>query len=130
MKFEDLRAIPFVGAWSQLKQNVLGYYGVGQALKQLDAQGHAEALQQLYAESLFFKALMDNSMMSICKSFMPLTQYLQDDPEFGEFWKKIFAEFNDAKASLKHMSKRDTLLADKPCVGPPLISEKRLCCRC
>ena len=114
LKFEDLRAIPFVGAWSQLKQNVLGYYGVGQALKQLDAQGHAEALQQLYAESLFFKALMDNSMMSICKSFMPLTQYLQDDPEFGEFWKKIFAEFNDAKASLKHISKRDTLLADKP----------------
>ena len=30
---KDLRAIPFVGAWSQLKQNVTGYYGVGTALQ-------------------------------------------------------------------------------------------------
>ena len=29
INLEDLRAIPFVGAWSQLKQNVTGYYGVG-----------------------------------------------------------------------------------------------------
>jgi len=105
-----LRAIPFVGAWSQLKQNVLGYYGVGTALQQLDRGD----LQQLYAESFFFKALMDNSMMSICKSFMPLTQYLQDDPEFGPFWKTIFAEFTAAEQQLKQLSGGETLLADKP----------------
>ena len=29
LSLKDLRAIPFVGAWSQLKQNVTGYYGVG-----------------------------------------------------------------------------------------------------
>ena len=33
LKFEDLRAIPFVGAWAQLKQNVPGYYGLGTALQ-------------------------------------------------------------------------------------------------
>ena len=110
LKFEDLRAIPFVGAWSQLKQNVLGYYGVGKALQQLPM----EELRQLYQESLFFKALMDNSMMSICKSFMPLTQYLRDDPEFGEFWEKIYAEFMAAQEQLKQLSGADTLLADKP----------------
>ena len=33
IKLKDLRAIPFVGAWSQLKQNVTGYYGVGTAFK-------------------------------------------------------------------------------------------------
>ncbi len=32
MKFEDLRAIPFVGAWAQMKQNIPGYYGVGAAI--------------------------------------------------------------------------------------------------
>ncbi|WP_395373814.1 phosphoenolpyruvate carboxylase [Marinicella sp. W31] len=110
LRFEDLRAIPFVGAWSQLKQNVLGYYGVGEALQQLPA----DALRRLYDESLFFKALMDNSMMSICKSFMPLTQYLRDDPEFGEFWEKIYAEFNAAQEQLKQLSGKDVLLADKP----------------
>ncbi|MCH5600692.1 phosphoenolpyruvate carboxylase [Niabella ginsengisoli] len=33
ISLKDLRAIPFAGAWSQLKQNVPGFYGVGSALK-------------------------------------------------------------------------------------------------
>ena len=36
LEFADLRAIPYVGAWSQLKQNVTGYYGVGAALQAID----------------------------------------------------------------------------------------------
>ncbi|MCG8413395.1 MAG: phosphoenolpyruvate carboxylase, partial [Pseudomonadales bacterium] len=39
LKFEDLRAIPFVGSWGQLKQNVPGYYGLGSALKALEDVG-------------------------------------------------------------------------------------------
>ena len=39
LNLKDLRAIPFVGAWSQLKQNVTGYYGVGSAMQQIDEQG-------------------------------------------------------------------------------------------
>ena len=112
--FADLRAIPFVGAWSQLKQNVLGYYGLGEALKQMIAQGKLARLQQLYQDSGYFKALIDNSMMSICKSYMPLTAYLQNDPQFGEFWLNIFAEFNAAIDGLKAVAQVDTLLADNP----------------
>ena len=39
LSLKDLRAIPFVGAWSQLKQNVTGYYGLGTAMQQIDAEG-------------------------------------------------------------------------------------------
>ena len=39
INFEDLRAIPFVGSWSQLKQNVPGYFGLGTALEALDREG-------------------------------------------------------------------------------------------
>ncbi len=112
--FEDLRAIPFVGAWSQLKQNVLGYYGLGEALKQLTEAGHLTTLQLLYQDSGYFKAIIDNSMMSICKSFMPLTAYLQDDAEFGAFWLAIFEEFMAAQRGLKAVAQTTTLLADKP----------------
>jgi phosphoenolpyruvate carboxylase len=112
--FADLRAIPFVGAWSQLKQNVLGYYGLGEALTQLMAQGRLGDLQQLYQTSGYFKALIDNSMMSICKSFMPLTAYLQHDEEFGSFWLQIYEEFNKAKHALLQVAQADELLANSP----------------
>jgi len=112
--FADLRAIPFVGAWSQLKQNVLGYYGLGEALENLIDAGRLAALQELYQQSGYFKAIIDNSMMSICKSFMPLTAYLQHDKEFGDFWLNIYAEYNNAVKCLKAVSQTKELLAEKP----------------
>ena len=39
LSLKDLRAVPFAGSWSQLKQNVTGYYGVGSALKEMEAKG-------------------------------------------------------------------------------------------
>ncbi|MDO9138419.1 MAG: phosphoenolpyruvate carboxylase, partial [Lutibacter sp.] len=45
LNFADLRAIPFVGSWSQLKQNVPGFYGVGTALKKYEDSGEFEKLK-------------------------------------------------------------------------------------
>lgn len=111
--FEDLRAIPFVGAWSQLKQNVLGYYGVGTALQQLIDDGRLNDLQQLYKTSGFFKTLMDNCMMSLAKSYMPLTAYLEQDPRFGDFWRLIKDEFERSRECLLAVSDQQELLADQ-----------------
>ncbi|MDV7395643.1 phosphoenolpyruvate carboxylase, partial [Arthrospira platensis SPKY1] len=93
LRFEDLRAIPFVGAWSQLKQNVPGFYGVGTALKKQEEQGNWQACVDLYQHSRFFRALVGNSMQSMSKTFFPLTRYMEQDPKFGPFWKMIHDEF-------------------------------------
>src|SRR5690606_33496264 len=45
--FSDLRAIPFVGSWSQLKQNVPGFFGVGTALKYYEDKGEFRKVKQL-----------------------------------------------------------------------------------
>ncbi|KAA3648966.1 MAG: phosphoenolpyruvate carboxylase [Proteobacteria bacterium] len=111
--FEDLRAIPFVGAWSQLKQNVLGYYGVGTALQQLIDDNRLADLQQLYTNSGFFKTLMDNCMMSLAKSYMPLTAYLEQDPRFGDFWRLIKDEFERSRECLLAVSQQTELLANQ-----------------
>ena len=76
LRFEDLRAIPYVGAWSQMKQNVPGYYGVGTALQQMKEQGKWEEVQSLYQQSAYFRTLIDNCEMSMKKCFFPLTAYL------------------------------------------------------
>ncbi|GAB3017852.1 phosphoenolpyruvate carboxylase [Niabella terrae] len=89
----DLRAIPFASAWSQLKQNVPGYFGVGAALQKMEYIGRFEEIQQLYNSSLYFKTLIDNCEMAMSKSYFPLTSYLKDDEQFGEIWKMIYDEF-------------------------------------
>ena len=91
--FEDLRAIPFVGSWSQSKQNVPGFYGVGTALNYFKVNDDFSKLKNLYKESLFFRTLISNSMMSLTKSFFKLTHYLSNDEKYGEFWKLIYDEY-------------------------------------
>ncbi len=97
LKFEDLRAIPFVGSWSQLKQNVPGFFGFGYAMQQMKEQGRFEEVKELYKGSDFFKTLVLNSMMSMNKTYFPLTYYIRDNPKFGEFWNILFHEYRLSK---------------------------------
>lgn len=110
--FEDLRAIPFVGSWSQLKQNVPGYFGVGSALQQLKNAGRWEEVKSLFNEVAFFRTLIDNSMMSMLKSFFPLTAYIQDDPIFGPVWNLIKAEYDLTHSLVLELSGNKVLMED------------------
>ncbi len=94
LRFEDLRAVPFVGSWSQLKQNVPGYFGVGTALQQMKEKGLWEDVKAMFRNVLFFRTLIDNSMMSMLKSSFALTQYIKDDPQYGAIWELIKKEFD------------------------------------
>ncbi|MCC9020075.1 phosphoenolpyruvate carboxylase [Flavobacterium lipolyticum] len=114
LDFADLRAIPFVGSWSQLKQNVPGFFGVGSALKYFEESGQWDKVQNLYHDSLFFKTLLENSMMSLAKSFLPLTAYMKNDPEFGEFWQIIYNEFSETKRLLLKIAGHKTLMENYP----------------
>ena len=114
LDFADLRAIPFVGSWSQLKQNVPGFFGVGTALKHFEESGQWDKVSDLYHNSLFFKTLLENSMMSLAKSFLPLTAYMRKDPEFGEFWQIIYDEFSETKRLLLKIAGHKTLMENYP----------------
>jgi phosphoenolpyruvate carboxylase len=114
LDFKDLRAIPFVGSWSQLKQNVPGFFGVGTALKHFEDTGKWDEVQDLYNNSLFFKTLLENSMMSLAKSFFPLTAYMKKDPEFGAFWQIIYDEFLESKRLLLKIAGHKELMQNYP----------------
>ncbi|MGB3775196.1 MAG: phosphoenolpyruvate carboxylase [Leeuwenhoekiella sp.] len=123
LNFSDLRAIPFVGSWSQLKQNVPGFYGVGTAIEHFEKNGDFEKVQALYDNSLFFRTLLENSMMSLTKSFFGLTAYMQKDPEFGEFWTLIHDEFERTKRILLKLTGFETLMQEEP-AGRASIQER------
>jgi phosphoenolpyruvate carboxylase len=93
LSFSDLRAIPFVGSWSQLKQNVPGYYGVGTALQVLKEKGLWNDVTTLFNTSAFFRTLVDNSMMSMVKSNFAITKYVENDEKFNTFRQIIKDEF-------------------------------------
>ena len=114
LTLKDLRAIPFVGAWSQLKQNVPGFFGLGTAFKKYDEEGKLEQLKSLYKNSGFFKTLLENSMQSLCKTYFPLTKYLGDDKEFGPFWKLIHEEYKTTVYYLLKITGQGALLESNP----------------
>lgn len=114
LKFEDLRAIPFVGSWAQMKQNIPGFYGVGSALKELKKDGKLAELKKLYTDSLFFRTLLANSMMSLTKSYFPATAYLAKDKEFGAFWKKMNDEYELSVKMILEVSGLPELMDNNP----------------
>jgi phosphoenolpyruvate carboxylase len=114
LKFEDLRAIPFVGSWAQMKQNIPGFYGVGSALSELKKNGKMPEIKQLYKESLFFRTLLANSMMSLTKSYYPATAYLAKDAEFGDFWKIMFKEYQLSVEMILEVSGLSELMENNP----------------
>ncbi|HEY4156246.1 MAG TPA: phosphoenolpyruvate carboxylase, partial [Puia sp.] len=114
LELKDLRAIPFVGSWSQLKQNVTGYYGVGTALQEMEKIGKWNAVKQLYAHSPYFKTLLDNSEMAMKKCFFPLTESFSRHPRFGKIWTLIYNEFELTKKFLVKLSGNPDLMSDYP----------------
>ncbi|MFN4284931.1 MAG: phosphoenolpyruvate carboxylase [Lacibacter sp.] len=114
LELKDLRAIPYVGAWSQLKQNVTGYYGLGTALQQIDAAGRFHEVRELYRSSLFFKTLMDNCEMALKKCFFPLTAWLANEPVYGEIWNRIYDEYERTKKYMLLLSGHSDLMDDYP----------------
>jgi phosphoenolpyruvate carboxylase len=114
LEFKDLRAIPFVGSWSQLKQNGTGYYGVGSAFQALEKKGKWPDIKRLYDNSPFFKTLMDNCEMAMKKCFFPLTEHFSKHPVYGEIWSLIFQEFEITQKYLLKLSGKSELMADYP----------------
>ena len=114
LELDDLRAIPFVGAWSQLKMNIPGFYGLGKALQEISEAGRLHEVQVLYRQSKFFRTLVENSMQSMCKTFFPLTAYMASDIKFGKFWSSLNEEFDRTQQWVLKISGQAELLSNNP----------------
>jgi phosphoenolpyruvate carboxylase len=114
LKLEDLRAISFVTAWSQVKQNIPGFYGVGTALKAIKAAGKWNEVKKLYETSGQFKTTIDNCMMSMSKSDFRIMTYVEKDKVFGKFCKKLRKEFELTKDMMLDLTNTHVLMEQYP----------------
>ncbi len=71
---EDMRAIPWVFAWHQVRCNLPGWYGLGSALAQAHKSGDRDDLQEMYRGWAFFKVLLDNAQVSLGVATLEVTR--------------------------------------------------------
>ena len=71
-------------------------------------------LKQLFKDSLFFRTLLSNSMMSLTKSYYPATAYLAKDKDFGEFWKKMHNEYKLSTSMILEVCGFQELMENNP----------------
>src|SRR5262249_49853228 len=121
---ESLRAIPFVGAWSQIKQNVPGFYGLGAALDQM--KDRTQEISEMYMSNLFFKTLIDNCEMAMQKCFFPLTAFLANDERYGRIWKKIHNEYELCRRLVAEVSGKNELMFDYPVEQQSVMLRERI----
>lgn len=124
LTLNDLRAIPFVGAWSQLKQNVPGFYGVGSALS--DMSENLDEIRKLYHSNLFFKTLIDNCEMAMQKSNFQLTNFLSEHEIYGKIWQMIYEEYKLCREYLGKITGRNDLMSDFPVEQQSVQTRERI----
>lgn len=95
-RVEDLRAIPWVFAWTQNRSIIPAWYGLGSALKGI---GDKQLLQDCYKDSVFFKTTIDNIVQGFIKVDMEIAEMYNDFvQDFGlkqSIWSKIHNEYNE-----------------------------------
>ncbi len=113
MDLADLRAIPWVFAWSQTRLNLPGWYGLGSGLAAIaDADG-SQVLRRAYHEWPLFGVLLDNAEMSLAKTDRLIgVRYLalggRDD-----LTGLVLAEYDLTKRLVLAATGHDRLLADR-----------------
>ena len=95
-RVEDLRAIPWVFAWTQNRSIIPAWYGLGSALKGI---GDKQLLQDCYQDSVFFRTTIDNIAQGFIKVDMEIAAIYNDFvQDFGlkqNVWGKIYNEYNE-----------------------------------
>ena len=113
MDLADLRAIPWVFAWSQTRLNLPGWYGLGSGLAAIADVDGVEALRRAYYEWPLFGVLLDNAEMSLAKTDRLIgARYLALGGR-GDLTELVLAEYDLTRRLVLAVTGHDRLLADR-----------------
>jgi len=109
---EDLRAIPWVFAWTQSRFTLPGWYGLGTGLAKAIEQFGQEAFRDMFLEWFFFRSLIADAEMVIAKSDLGISRLyskLSGDLH-DKFFPTILAEFELTRDTILEYSEHESIL--------------------
>ncbi|SFA69931.1 MULTISPECIES: phosphoenolpyruvate carboxylase [unclassified Bacillus (in: firmicutes)] len=119
-KFENLRAIPWVFAWTQSRQLFPAWYAAGAGLESFAAKSedNLQMLQEMYEQWPFFRSTIDNLQMALMKADITTAKEyaaLVEDEKIGtRIFQKIVEEYDRTKEVLLKITGDDELLDHTP----------------
>jgi phosphoenolpyruvate carboxylase len=116
----SVRAIAWVFGWAQARQTLPAWYGLGSALESCcdNEKKRVKLLRRMFRDWPFFRALLSNTQMALCKSSMNIAaEYAElcQDPDTRErVFGKIEAEYRRTVKWIKRIAEIDELLDETP----------------